>query len=62
MGYVFYPTQLAKVSNEATSSSEETVEPHGSVGAVTGRLAIAQGNTAKFSKALFRYNALEEVL
>ena len=61
MGYVFDPTLSAEVSNEAASGSQETVEPHGSVGAVAGRRAIAQGNTAEFSEALFRYSAPEEV-
>nr|GEU58927.1 zinc finger protein ZPR1-like [Tanacetum cinerariifolium] len=62
LGYVFDPTQSTEVSSEAVSSSQGTVEPHGSVGAVAGRRAIAQGNTVEFSEALFRYSAPEEVM
>lgn len=53
LGYVFDPTQSSQVAGN--------VEPHGSVGAVAGRRAIAQGNTAEFAQALFRYTAPEEV-
>ncbi|KAL7610850.1 hypothetical protein Lser_V15G10897 [Lactuca serriola] len=42
------------------SKSVRTVEPHGSVGAVVGRQAIAQGSTVEFVEALFRYTAPEE--
>ncbi|KAJ0569300.1 putative Zinc finger, ZPR1-type, ZPR1, A/B domain-containing protein [Helianthus annuus] len=42
LGYVF-------------ESSESSVEPYGSVGAVAGRLAIAQGSSPEFAEALFRY-------
>ncbi|KAK9062897.1 hypothetical protein SSX86_020087 [Deinandra increscens subsp. villosa] len=52
LGYALDPTQ----------SSEASVEPHGSVGAVAGRRAIAQGNSPEFAEALFRYTAPEEVM
>ncbi|GJT52750.1 ubiquitin-activating enzyme E1 1-like protein isoform X2 [Tanacetum coccineum] len=42
-----------EVSSEAVSSSQGTVEPHGSVGAVAGSRAIAQRNTVEFSEAFF---------
>ncbi|CAM0943544.1 unnamed protein product [Alopecurus aequalis] len=35
--------------------------PHGSVGAVAGRRAIAQGNSDEIAASLFRYTAPEEV-
>lgn len=35
--------------------------PHGSVGAVAGRRAIAQGNPDEVAAALCRYSAPEEV-
>uniref|UniRef100_A0A0E0LVU2 Zinc finger ZPR1-type domain-containing protein n=1 Tax=Oryza punctata TaxID=4537 RepID=A0A0E0LVU2_ORYPU len=37
-------------------------EPHGSVGAVAGRRAIAQGNPDEVAAALCRYSAPEEVI
>ncbi|KAF5767799.1 putative Zinc finger, ZPR1-type [Helianthus annuus] len=46
----------------AFESSEASVEPHGSVGAVAGRRAIAQGSSPEFAEALFRYTAPEEVM
>ncbi|XP_076904560.1 uncharacterized protein LOC143560038 [Bidens hawaiensis] len=52
LGYAFDPTQV----------SEASVDPHGSVGAVAGRRAIAQGNSSEFAEALFRYTAPEEVM
>ncbi|KAI3746407.1 hypothetical protein L6452_08840 [Arctium lappa] len=65
LGYVADPTQSAEVVNEALSNnfpSQATIEPHGSVGAVAGRRAIAQGNSAELAEALFRYTAPEEVM
>ncbi|KAD7477126.1 hypothetical protein E3N88_00262 [Mikania micrantha] len=52
LGFAFDPTQ----------SSEASFEPHGSVGALAGRRAIAQGNSPEFAEALFRYTAPEEVM
>ncbi|XP_076927077.1 uncharacterized protein LOC143590505 [Bidens hawaiensis] len=52
LGYAFDPTQ----------ASEASVDPHGSVGAVAGRRAIAQGSSSEFAEALFRYTAPEEVM
>ncbi|KAL4577794.1 hypothetical protein LXL04_013908 [Taraxacum kok-saghyz] len=54
LGYSFDPTQ--------STQELPNVEPHGSVGAVAGRRAIAQGSTAEFSESLFRYTAPEEVM
>nr|GEZ07987.1 zinc finger protein ZPR1-like [Tanacetum cinerariifolium] len=51
--YVFDPTQSTEVSSEAVSSSQGTVEPRGSIGALAGGRAIAQWNTAKFLKLCF---------
>ncbi|BAF23931.1 zinc finger protein zpr1 [Oryza sativa Japonica Group] len=42
-------------------NSEVLQEPHGSVGAVAGRRAIAQGNPDEVAAALCRYSAPEEV-
>ncbi|KAL7614650.1 hypothetical protein Lser_V15G05665 [Lactuca serriola] len=65
LGYLFDPSLSAEVNNQTSLNnipSEGTVEPHGSVGAVAGRRAIAQGNTVEFAEALFRYTAPEEVM
>uniref|UniRef100_A0A0E0AWH6 Zinc finger ZPR1-type domain-containing protein n=1 Tax=Oryza glumipatula TaxID=40148 RepID=A0A0E0AWH6_9ORYZ len=43
-------------------NSEVLQEPHGSVGAVAGRRAIAQGNPDEVAAALCRYSAPEECL
>nr|XP_029117735.1 zinc finger protein zpr1 isoform X2 [Elaeis guineensis] len=45
--------------NPALDGTERV--PHGSVGAVAGRRAIAQGNTEEVAAALCRYSAPEEV-
>uniref|UniRef100_A0A0E0AWH5 Zinc finger ZPR1-type domain-containing protein n=1 Tax=Oryza glumipatula TaxID=40148 RepID=A0A0E0AWH5_9ORYZ len=42
-------------------NSEVLQEPHGSVGAVAGRRAIAQGNPDEVAAALCRYSAPEEL-
>ncbi|XP_071707478.1 uncharacterized protein [Rutidosis leptorrhynchoides] len=57
LGYQPIPSEVA---NEAVVPNN--VEPHGSVGAVAGRRAIAQGNSAEIAEALFRYTAPEEVM
>ncbi|XP_042508897.1 zinc finger protein ZPR1-like [Macadamia integrifolia] len=41
---------------------ESKGEPHGSIGAVAGHRAIAQGNSEEVAAALFRYSAPEEVM
>nr|GEV21065.1 ubiquitin-activating enzyme E1 1-like isoform X2 [Tanacetum cinerariifolium] len=46
--------RIEPVSSEAVSSSQGTVELHGSIGALAGGRAIAQWNTADFSEVLFR--------
>ncbi|XP_042502646.1 zinc finger protein ZPR1 homolog [Macadamia integrifolia] len=43
-------------------SNETKGEPHGSIGAVAGHRAIAQGNSEEVAAALFRYSAPEEVM
>ncbi|KAF5798192.1 putative Zinc finger, ZPR1-type, ZPR1, A/B domain, ZPR1, zinc finger domain-containing protein [Helianthus annuus] len=61
LGYLVDQSQTREHGNDA-SSNNQTSEPHGSVGAVAGRRAIAQGNSAEFAEALFRYTAPEEVM
>lgn len=61
LGYLVDQSQTREQENEA-SSTNQTSEPHGSVGAVAGRRAIAQGTSAEFAESLFRYTAPEEVL
>ncbi|WOK91654.1 hypothetical protein Cni_G00345 [Canna indica] len=46
---------------ETNSASIMQQEPHGSVGALAGRRAIAQGKTEEVAAALCRYSAPEEV-
>lgn len=53
------PSQNASTV-EANSGGLPKV-PHGSVGAVAGRRAIAQGNPDEIAAALCRYTAPEEV-
>ncbi|XP_024973725.1 zinc finger protein ZPR1 homolog isoform X7 [Cynara cardunculus var. scolymus] len=61
LGYLVDQSQTTEHGNDA-SSNNQTSQPHGSVGAVAGRRAIAQGNNAEFAEALFRYTAPEEVM
>ena len=65
LGYVADPSEREPgVENNLDSSNSVSVtqeEPHGSVGAIGGRRAIAQGNSAEIADALFRYSAPEEV-
>ncbi|KAK1423671.1 hypothetical protein QVD17_18978 [Tagetes erecta] len=61
LGYLVDQSQTREQENEA-SSTNQTSEPHGSVGAVAGRRAIAQGSSAEFAESLFRYTAPEEVM
>ncbi|KAJ9565030.1 LOW QUALITY PROTEIN: hypothetical protein OSB04_000996 [Centaurea solstitialis] len=60
LGYLVDQSQTREHEND-TSSNNQTSQPHGSVGAVAGRRAIAQGNNAEFAEALFRYTAPEEI-
>ncbi|KAF3674588.1 putative cathepsin B-like [Capsicum annuum] len=68
LGYLADPSQLGGQSDEASNEGINSVphrllkEPHGSVGARAGRLAIAQGNSAEMTEVLFRYSAPEEVM
>ncbi|KAI3506299.1 hypothetical protein L1887_28656 [Cichorium endivia] len=61
LGYLVDQSQTRE-DGSATSANNQTSEPHGSVGAVAGRRAIAQGNNPEFAEALFRYTAPEEVM
>ncbi|KAK9065074.1 hypothetical protein SSX86_016457 [Deinandra increscens subsp. villosa] len=56
-----YLVDQSQTGNNASSNNQSS-EPHGSVGAVAGRRAIAQGNGAEFAETLFRYTAPEEVM
>ncbi|XP_017253137.1 zinc finger chaperone ZPR1 isoform X2 [Daucus carota subsp. sativus] len=68
LGYLANPSQLEKHAGEAPAEgtnngvANETIEPHGSVGARAGRRAIAQCAGTQISDALFRYSAPEEVM
>ncbi|KAL1538446.1 zinc finger protein ZPR1-like isoform X1 [Salvia divinorum] len=66
LGYVAELSQREPgVENNLGGSNSVSVtqeEPHGSVGAIGGRRAIAQGNSAEIADALFRYSAPEEVM
>lgn len=61
LGYLVDQSQMREHENDAPSNNQIS-QPHGSVGAVSGRRAIAQGNSAEFAEALFRYTAPEAVL
>jgi hypothetical protein len=60
LGFLAEPTAAEEPVSEGNNSMSYTV-PHGSVGAVAGRRAIAQGNTDEVAAALCRYSAPEEV-
>nr|XP_043634393.1 zinc finger protein ZPR1-like [Erigeron canadensis] len=60
LGYLVGPPQASEVSTGAALNSN--AGPHGSVGAVAGRRAIAQSNSAEFAEAICRYTAPEEVM
>ncbi|CAN1143468.1 Zinc finger protein ZPR1 [Linum perenne] len=66
LGYLANPTQpvVEVTSGEAaeTDVNPQTVEPHGSVGAVAGHRAIAQSSSADIADAMFRYSSPEEVM
>ncbi|KAL7599082.1 hypothetical protein Lser_V15G22227 [Lactuca serriola] len=63
LGYLVDQSQTREHENdESSNKNNQTSQPHGSVGAVAGRRAIAQGNTAEFAETLFRYTAPEEVM
>ncbi|KAL7602310.1 hypothetical protein Lser_V15G22238 [Lactuca serriola] len=63
LGYLVDQSQTREHENdESSNKNNQTSQPHGSVGAVAGRRAIAQGNTAEFTETLFRYTAPEEVM
>ncbi|GKV45467.1 hypothetical protein SLEP1_g52542 [Rubroshorea leprosula] len=67
LGYLVDQSQLEGASGAASTegignASEQTREPHGSVGAAAGHRAIAQSNSSDIAEALFRYSAPEEVM
>nr|GEW33181.1 zinc finger protein ZPR1-like isoform X1 [Tanacetum cinerariifolium] len=61
LGYLADQSQIREDGNDESSNNKAS-EPYGSVGAVAGRRAIAQGNSAEFAEALFCYTAPEEVM
>ncbi|KAM0874523.1 hypothetical protein ACQ4PT_037360 [Festuca glaucescens] len=65
LGFLAEPTKEPEESSQDASTVEANSGgqrmPHGSVGAVAGRRAIAQGNSDEISAALYRYSAPEEV-
>lgn len=65
LGFLAEPTIGPAESSHDASTMEANSGglriPHGSVGAVAGRRAIAQGNSDEISAALCRYSAPEEV-
>ncbi|KAK6931945.1 Zinc finger, ZPR1-type [Dillenia turbinata] len=68
LGYLVDQSQLGETGDTAsTGESNSAIDgekrvPHGSIGAVAGHRAIAQGNSAEMAEALFRYSAPEEVM
>nr|XP_043606472.1 zinc finger protein ZPR1 homolog [Erigeron canadensis] len=60
LGYLVDQSQREH-GNDASFNNQAS-EPHGSVGAVAARRAIAQGSSTEFTEALFRYSAPEEVM
>ena len=65
LGFIAEPTNQPGESSQDASTVEAKSGvlrmPHGSVGAVAGRRAIAQGNSDEITAALYRYSAPEEV-
>lgn len=61
LGYLVDPSQTRETGDEASAGDQREREPYGSVGAIAGRRAIAQGNSTEMAEALFRYSAPEEV-
>uniref|UniRef100_A0A8R7TP57 Zinc finger ZPR1-type domain-containing protein n=1 Tax=Triticum urartu TaxID=4572 RepID=A0A8R7TP57_TRIUA len=66
LGFLAEPTKESGDSSQDASTVEGNSGgpqriPHGSVGAVAGRRAIAQGNSDEITAALCRYSAPEEV-
>ncbi|KAJ4821463.1 Zinc finger protein ZPR1 [Rhynchospora pubera] len=60
LGFLAEPTAAGEPAPEENNLMSDTM-PHGSVGAVAGRRAIAQGNPDEVAAALCRYSAPEEV-
>uniref|UniRef100_N1QUZ3 Zinc finger protein ZPR1 n=1 Tax=Aegilops tauschii TaxID=37682 RepID=N1QUZ3_AEGTA len=66
LGFLAEPTKESGDSSQDASTVEGNSGglqriPHGSVGAVAGRRAIAQGNSDEITAALYRYSAPEEL-
>ncbi|KAK6917036.1 Zinc finger, ZPR1-type [Dillenia turbinata] len=68
LGYLVDQSHLGEAGDGASAEEsnialdQEKKVPHGSIGAVAGHRAIAQGNSAEMAEALFRYSAPEEVM
>jgi zinc finger protein len=66
LGFLAEPEQpveaVLPASAVGSNSGGLQAEPHGAVGALAGRRAIAQGNPDEVAAALCRYAAPEEVL
>ena len=63
LGFLVEPPSDEEASAEENNLGADGMQnvPHGSVGAVAGRRAIAQANTDQVAAALCRYSAPEEV-
>jgi len=63
LGFLVEPPSGEEASAEENNLGANGMQnvPHGSVGAVAGRRAIAQANTDQVAAALCRYSAPEEV-
>lgn len=64
LGFLVEPNatdESGHADDGASANNNIVVVPHGLVGAVAGRRAIAQGNPEEVAAALCRYSAPEEV-
>ncbi|XP_042444381.1 zinc finger protein ZPR1-like [Zingiber officinale] len=64
LGFLVEPSLQEETERQVDSENHSNIsqkEPHGSVGAISGQRAIAQGKTEEVAAALCRYSAPEEV-
>lgn len=64
LGFLVDPSLQEETERQVDSENRSNIiqrEPHGSVGAIAGQRAIAQGKTEEVAAALCRYSAPEEV-
>lgn len=64
LGFLVEPSLQEETERQVDSKNHSNIsqkEPHGSVGAIAGQRAIAQGKTEEVAAALCRYSAPEEV-